>query len=161
MRIFKRGSVSPVTVANYLLDKDLRAGAHAMDPLKLIYMVYQCHGRYLGEYNVPLVNELVEAWRLGTIFPSIYKKTERYGSQPIPKLLDDPSGDQLTDRQKRVADEVYDDYCDFDSVELMLREIKRGSPWHDVYVIRSKKFFPIPNGLIKAHYKEWHNARYA
>ena len=161
MRIFKKGSVSPVTVANYLLAKDLKAGAQAMDPLKLIYMVYQCHGRYLGAYGTPLVNELVEAWRLGTIYPSIYKQTKRYGAKPIPKLLDDPSGDQLTAQQKQVADEVYDDYCDFGSVELMLREIRGGSPWYQTYIERDKPFFPIPNGLIKAHYKEWHNARYA
>ncbi|MCG8624289.1 MAG: DUF4065 domain-containing protein [Proteobacteria bacterium] len=159
MRI-KQG-ISPVAVANYLLEKDLTAKVQNMDPLKLIYLVYQCHGRHLAEYGVPLVNELVEAWNYGTIFPSVFQQAIAQGDKPMTKLLDDPSGDQLTDSQKQLADEIYDDTRLFTGGELMKREIEGDTPWAEVYIEQKRKFFPISNKLIKTYYQEMLDAQYA
>ncbi|MCG8625996.1 MAG: DUF4065 domain-containing protein [Proteobacteria bacterium] len=161
MRIFNNGGVSPVTVANYLLKKDLTAGTTAMDQMKLIKLVYMCHGRHLAEFGVPLVNELAEAWKYGPIFISIYTQTKDKGETPLTELLADSSGDKLTHAQKELADRVYADYGTFHGVDLMLRSHARGTPWYRVYIEQGRQYFPISNRLIKAHYKEMLNAQYA
>ena len=52
MRI-KEG-ISPVAVANYLLEKDAKSACAGMDQLKLIKLVYICHGFHLAEFGKPL-----------------------------------------------------------------------------------------------------------
>ncbi|MCG8625406.1 MAG: DUF4065 domain-containing protein [Proteobacteria bacterium] len=158
MRI-KQG-ISPVAVANYLLEKDLRDKRPTLTRVKLLYLVYQCHGRYMAKYNAPLVNELVEAWSFGAVFPSIYEQVKDLGPDSLTKLLDDGSGDQLTAKQKQLADEVYEDYRQFDGVELMEREIDGKTPWAEVFIEQDREYFPISNKLIKAYHKEMLDAQY-
>lgn len=159
MRI-KEG-ISPVAVANYLLEKDAKSACAGMDQMKLIKLVYICHGLHLAEFGKPLVNELAEAWEYGPIFPSIYGETMGSGKDPIKGPLGNGAvSDQLTNQQKKLADEVYEDYCKFDGIHMMLRAINRGTPWHTTYIVRGRKKFPIPNGLTKAYYKEMLDARY-
>ena len=160
--------ISPLAVANYLLEKNKHSQCLGMDQMKLIYLVYQCHGLHLAEYNAPLVNELVEAWKYGPIFPSIYQETKDTGTKPLTKPFDDPSGDQLTAQQKQLADEVYADHCKFDGIELMLKTHEKGTPWHDTYVMKLHINFPIPNSLIHNYFssmlfarREAQNVQYA
>ena len=144
---------SPISVANYLLDK-----GDNLDQLKLIKLVYLCHGWSLGILDAPLVNETAEAWQYGPVFPSLYEVTQIFGKSIVGPLLGDNKIAKLTKPQKELVNLVYDKYSHLNGVQLMRMSHEPGTPWHTVWVKHPYKQAPIGDDLIKRHYKGLLNA---
>ena len=146
-------AVSPLAVANYLLKKN-----GGMTQLKLLKLVYLCHGWSLGFFDESLVNEEAEAWPYGPIFPSIYRQTRGSGKKPVKFPLGDGEVAQLTKKQAELVDMVYDNYGDLSGNQLMFMSHRKGTPWHKVWVNGKTNDAPIPNTLIHQYYEAKVNA---
>ena len=56
--------------------------------LKLQKLLYLAHMVYLGRNNEPLINEeYFEAWTYGPVLPSLYKKLNFFGNNPISNIF--------------------------------------------------------------------------
>ena len=140
---------SPISVANYLLKK-----GEDLDQLKLIKLVYLCHGWCLGIFDAPLVNETVKATQYGPVFPSLYKASSNITMDPVKPPLGDGKIAKLTKQQKELVDLVFNTYHDLNGVQLMRLSHKDGTPWRRVWLKRPYEYAPIGDELIELHYKE-------
>lgn len=139
---------SPLAVANYLLKK-----GEELDQLKLLKLVYLCHGWHLGKFGVPLVDETVQAWPYGPVFASIYRETESSGNLPVKFPLNNGEVAKLTRQQKALVDSVYAKYNHLSGGLLMYMSHSQGTPWYKVWAKGDTDDAPIPNRLIKRHYE--------
>ena len=71
-----------IAIANEFLELAAREGV-SLSQMKLQKLVYFAYGWSLALRGDPLVNEQVECWDYGPVFPSLYRRTKRYGADPI------------------------------------------------------------------------------
>ena len=50
-----------------------------LTPMQAIKLVYFAHAWNLGFFQRPLIDEPVEAWKFGTVIPSLYQSLKIYG----------------------------------------------------------------------------------
>ena len=92
------------------------------------------------------------------MFHSIYHETRSIDDTPLKGPLDNGQG-ELTPQQMKLADEVYHKYHIFDGLKLMLDTHEKGTPWHDVNIVRNLVNGRIPNHLVKDYYKRLLNVQ--
>lgn len=141
-------TVSPISVANYLLEN-----GNGLDQLKLIKLVYLCHGWHLAVFGKPLVNEGAQAWPYGPVFPSIYRATNGNGKSPIKYRLGDGKPANLSAKQKKLVGLVLKKYKPLSGVELMRMSHKEGTPWDKVWIKHGDDRAEIGDDLIQRHYE--------
>ena len=136
-----------ISVANYLLKKD-----ENLSPLKLIKLVYMCHGWHLGLYGTPLVNEPVEAWRHGPVFQKLYDAVKQFVAVPV--IFPIKGGDvaKFTKRQKQLVDEVYDYYKGYKPWPLSDLTHEDGTPWADTWMQSPYGNAIVDSNLIRNHF---------
>ena len=136
----------PKAIANHILW--MRRDAPTT-PLKLVKLVYICHGWMLGLTSEELINEPVEAWQNGPVVPSLYWEYRRFGGYPI----EVPIAEQpLTDNQVKVIEAVHDVYKDFSGPQLSELTHRNGTPWHEIYY-KDGVGAVIPSSIIRNHYR--------
>lgn len=145
--------VTAISVANYLLKRHEEKQGEGIDQLKLLKLVYLCHGWYLGYYGAPLVDEAAEAWPYGPVYPSIFANTKKDGRLPVPFPIGDGKLPKFTDQQKEIMDAVHDSYTRLSGLHLMLMSHRRGTPWYKVWTKTNGKRSPIADKLIRRHYE--------
>jgi uncharacterized phage-associated protein len=139
-------------VANYFLEQ-AEAEGKKLTPMQLQKLVYFAHGWYLALTGKPLVDEQVEAWPYGPVFPTLYHEFKEYGGGPIkgratewtlevnpatgrqtivravvPTLEDDPDTAQL-DTTKSILNRVWNVYGSWNAVQLSQLTHVAGGPW--------------------------------
>jgi uncharacterized phage-associated protein len=50
-------------------------------------MLYLAHMFYLGRTNLPLTDNLFEAWDYGPVEPMLYRKVRAFGTEEIPDIM--------------------------------------------------------------------------
>lgn len=127
-------------------------------PLKLIKLVYICHGFHLAVMHDSLIEEHVEAWQYGPVVVGVYDAVRDFRGQPIDRDLFAPYSvypkykGLLTDDAKTVIDKVLQVYGKHDGLALSSMTHKKGTPWHTV-ANREGLGNIIPNELIYEYYK--------
>ena len=145
--------VTPIAVANHLLNK-----GDDIDVLKLIKLVYLCHGWHLAVEGKPLLSEQAQAWRNGPVLPSLYFAVRRFGNNavtpPIIEGLDGIKNDvtDLAPAQARVVDEVYRNYKKYDGVDLSELTHEKGTPWYAAWHAGEGRNVTILDEDIRQHY---------
>ncbi|WP_294597502.1 type II toxin-antitoxin system antitoxin SocA domain-containing protein [uncultured Rikenella sp.] len=160
-------------VFNYLFEKAQQEGI-PLTPMQAIKLVYFSHAWYLGFHSQPLLNEPIQAWRFGTVIPSLYHSLKIYGSGNIrfPILKDQAkyalslalgTGDfpkdeviypNLTKEEKAVVDAVWDSYKNFDGITMSNIIHQAGTPWSTIWNGgHCGRYAVIPDSLIEAYYK--------
>ena len=137
---------SPEAIANHIL---WMQGSMPTTPLKLVKLVYICHGWMLGLTNEELINEPVEAWTNGPVVPSLYREYRRFGGYPIEVPV---SKQSLTDMQVKIIEAVHDVYKDFSGPQLSELTHRLGTPWHETFFKDGSRAV-IPSPLIRNHYR--------
>jgi len=132
-----------LSVANYFIGKAHEAG-ESMTLLRLIKLVYIAHGWCLGLTGKPLIGEEVQAWKYGPIVPSVYHDFRSWGQGSIgqQKALLNGDGNYVIPTvkdafAKQLLNKVWDEYRDFDGLQLSTLTHQEGTPW-DVVNIRHR-----------------------
>jgi len=159
-------------VANYFV---LNYRQHGITPLKIQKLIYLAHGWHLAYICEPLViDEYVEAWPHGPVFPSIYHAFKYLGRKPIIEPIIEfsyrgdyriemntpgiPKSDKLT---CKLLARIWDEYGKFSGNYLSELTHQEKSPWstarksEKVKTIRNIK---IDNDLIESYYKRLKDA---
>ncbi|MCG8624982.1 MAG: DUF4065 domain-containing protein [Proteobacteria bacterium] len=122
--------ITPIAAANYLLEK-----RDALKPIKLIKLVYLCHGYCLAYFGKPLVDEKPQAWRYGPVFPSLYYAVQDYGNNPVVhKINEGLNKDSAPPNyaQQQFMDAIYEDFKEDSDDTLSGMASYPDSPWAKV-----------------------------
>lgn len=109
--------------------------------MKLQKLIYFAHGWTLAIRNRPLVDESVEAWDWGPVFPTVYHTFKDYGNSPIEGLCSEfqygsdgwdlltpeiPTEDKET---HKLIEKVLKEYGKFTAAQLSNLTHLEGTPW--------------------------------
>ena len=154
----KKGQImtyTPRQIADYFLY--IGKEDPTMTPMKLIKLVYIAHGWNLGLNDEDLINEPVQAWKYGTVIPSLYNQFRHFRSSKITEIPDTEPTEISTD-DKKFLDKVYDIYKKYDGLQLSAKTHQPNTPWTITWnkLINGSGNIDltIPNDLIKNYYKQ-------
>ena len=74
--------VPPVAVANWLLKKSWDENK-PITQMKIQKLLYFAHGWHLALLDKPMMDEVVQAWKFGPVFESVYHTFKYFGAAPI------------------------------------------------------------------------------
>jgi uncharacterized phage-associated protein len=114
--------------------------------MQLQKLVYLAHGYFLAETTRPLVEDPVEAWGYGTVFPKLRNATKEYGKRPVSRLI--KWGDELlfpglrgkfavanlNGLSKKTIEMVWTVYGRFPAFKLSALTHDPSGPWKSAYV---------------------------
>jgi len=127
-----------------------------LTPLKLMKLVYLCHGWSLALRNDSLILEEVEAWQYGPVIPQLYNIIKHFRAAPVENIgcyVEAPS-----DEQKSLIKSVYRAYNHLTGIQLSDLTHQPGTPWSKTYPNR-KQSSTIPTSIIQSHFNELKAAR--
>lgn len=157
------GPFSPAAVANEILIRAKQDG-EPITQIKLMKLVYICHGWHLAIVGRPLLNERVRAWQFGPVLPSLYHEFKRFGSRPIKGLsveltLESGDDDFLHPRvpgdaeyAHEVIDQVWSIYGGLSASQLVKLTHADDSPWFEAFDHRERNIV-IDDAKIAEHYR--------
>lgn len=156
-------------IANFLI----KLGEESKDeltPLKLMKLVYICHGYILAITGSSALSprfDKVEAWKYGPVIPSVYHSFKSYQNSPVTEptviLKECENGrfsseiPQFSDNNEeellymRICKFVYRQYAHLTASELIEMLHRQGTPWASVY--EEGKNNEISDDLTKRYYK--------
>jgi uncharacterized phage-associated protein len=131
--------------------------------LGLIKRVYITHGFCLAIFNRSALDnqiDVVEAWKLGPVIPSVYDSFKHFKSNPVTEeavTLTDNNYDYMTvklidESIKAIADAVWIRYLNFTDSKLVDLLHRDGTPWSLCY--KEGKNNNIPDLYTKVYYKK-------
>lgn len=148
-----------IFIANKVLELP-EASNYNFTPMKLLKMVYLCHGWCLGILGMALIKERVMAWKYGPVIEELYYAIRHYGSMPVKNPIMFESGGivpcTLSEEHGELIKAVYNKYKHLDGLQLSTITHEKDSPWdrtQNMYKIKT-----IHNDLIKNFYIEQYNA---
>ena len=142
---------SAVQVGNYIVRQAIEINK-PVTPMKLLKLVYMCHGWMLGVYHRPLIQEEVEAWQYGPVIRVLYEAVRDYRSQAITDSLTANPGVFDLDEQS-VIDQVFSKYGDFSGIKLSQLTHMKGTPWDRTYNLQGQNGV-ISNDIIEDYYSQ-------
>lgn len=110
----------------------------SLTPLQLIKLTYLAHGWAYPLLGYLLVDEAVEAWKYGPVFPLLYDVLKKHGRNPVKKILTtkreiamkERGVDlELTKKEKGLIDAVFKSYKDYNGSQLITLTHEDGGPW--------------------------------
>jgi uncharacterized phage-associated protein len=150
-------------VANYFLRRADAVGK-AVTPMQVIKLTYFAHGWNLGIYELPLINDEVEAWDYGPVIRPVYDAFKRFGNQPITELAterhyldgglsDHPIETKFNADEVALMNKVWDVYGHLKGFQLSQITHRNDSPWHSVYNEHGRNSV-IPDTVIAEYFKK-------
>lgn len=134
--------------------------------VRLHKLVYFAHGWFLGfEDGKPLVDESLEAWAWGPVFPSLYYKLAGHKRKDIFQVMAG-SPDIFDEETRDFIDMVWKGYRPLSTIQLSAMAHQKGSPWYntvtkslgkeDTSVDFLRQVLPIglviPRGTMQEHF---------
>jgi uncharacterized phage-associated protein len=128
--------------------------------MQLQKLVYLAHGYFLAETTGPLVEDDVEAWGYGTVFPKLRNATKEYGKRAISKrikwgdelLFPRPNGKvaiaNLSGLAERIIERVWSVYGQFPAFKLSALTHDPDGPWASAYVEGENRVIPEHDILL-------------
>lgn len=128
--------LNSLAVANWFIDVSGRQGQE-ITAMKIQKLVYYAHAWSLALDNKPLVNERVEAWRWGPVFPDIYDAAKHFGSKPVTSRLsnfyDDPPVIDDSDYRISLLQKIWTLYGNYSAAQLSRMTHAPGEPWEKAW----------------------------
>lgn len=156
--MYSSGKYNSRTVANSFLtlaSQEEKVLTH-MQVQKLSFLA---HGWGLA-FDNHLINDEVQAWRYGPVFPQMYSAFQRFGHRPIPSLFFLPDGTApliQDDDDLELLEAVLNGYGHFSGPELSTLTHRPNSPWDQTY--EDGKNVVIPDRIIKRYFSELKKAQ--
>ncbi len=123
----------------------------SLTPMQLIKLSYIAHGWTLAILDNPLFKDIVDAWRYGPVVPDIYHRYKKFGYSRISVRLRNLD-DSFNNNEQAIMKRVVEVYGKYDGLYLSALTHQPDSPW-DITIRKDGENTPIPNELIKEHYK--------
>lgn len=112
--------------------------------LQVHKLLYLAHMVYLGRNEIPLVDELFQAWMFGPVLPTVYNKFKIFGSSPIRRQffnnLESPKEEEKKP-EYLILEETWRLLKDKKGWELVSLTHREGGAWEEY-------FYPEANSLI-------------
>ena len=132
--------------------------------MQVIKLVYFAHGWNLGIYNLPLINDEVEAWDYGPVVRAVYDAFKRFGNQPITELArerhyltsglgDRPIEANFNSEEAALMNKVWDVYGHLKGFQLSEITHRGDSPWSGIYHEHGQNSV-IPDAVIADFFKK-------
>ena len=118
--------------------------------LKVMKLVYYCHGWMLGLNQKPMQWQPVEAWPLGPVVRDVYRSLQRYGGEPINRPINIEKK-EYSPVQEDLIDQVWDVYGKFTAGQLSSMTHAPGTPW-DIIWKRYGNSAIIPDPIIERYF---------
>jgi uncharacterized phage-associated protein len=121
--------------------------------LKLQKLLYFLQAHYLVTQYQPLFTTPIEAWSVGPIIPSVYKKYAAYGSGniPIDTTTEPLLLPELSAPDKQTISEIVDHFADYTATDLVYIT-QNQAPWKRSY--NPTKHNVIPLKVIYKYFAE-------
>jgi uncharacterized phage-associated protein len=100
-----------------------------VDPMSLEKLTYYAQAFHLVLKDEPLFRDEIQAWKLGPVIPSVYKRYAGYGSDPIVLPIEDAVASSGSEIETFLA-EVVGFFCRHTSINLS-RATYLENPWID------------------------------
>jgi uncharacterized phage-associated protein len=115
--------------------------------LRLNKLLWFANGHSMERFGKPLFADKFEAWDLGPVVPSIYRKYKICGNNPIAETNDgfDPNG--LDQDVSNFLIDVAEKYNDFTTTALVNLSHRPDTPW-----ALTEKNKVIPNAIIRDYF---------
>lgn len=115
-------------LAAYLLNKVNHAAGETINQMKLGALLYYAEAWSLAVFDRELIDEELQAWDHGPVFPSLWARLSSKGwnSLGADELAD--CAIQLDDDTRGLLDDVWQAYGEFSQAELG-KMIKQDDPW--------------------------------
>ena len=154
-------------IANYFIRLGLEYG-NPVTPMKLQKLIFFAHGWYLALAETPLLEECVQAWDHGPVFPSIYHEFKGFGNDGIDRFacmttMDNgltqtapfnlPPDPDLTNFLNR----IWEVYGNFSAIQLSNMTHEPGTPWDTAVKSAGGTVchnLCIANDVIKSFFKQ-------
>ncbi len=120
--------------------------------LPLQKLMYLSHMVHLGEHHRPLIDGHFEAWDLGPVEPSLYRKVKAYGDRPIPDVFSVPSFPKGSSEYESLH-EIYDELGDRRPSALVAITHESHGAWAKYYQPQVNGIV-IPDHAIQREYNE-------
>ena len=128
-------------------------------PMQVLKLVYYCHAWMLGIYGRPLIRQPIEAWRYGPVVRELYRSIREYGGDPIPLLIDGVPDDDYDGDERRIIDQVWEQYGPLTGLQLSSLTHAPGTPW-DMTWRKWGRDAIIPDSLIERYYRREYEQYY-
>lgn len=152
----------PRAIANHFIG----LGNHTFNLMQLLKLSYIAHGFSLAILDTELSKELVQAWKFGPVFPSVYHEFKYQGSGSLQEYATRLGPDkknlvtiqgEFSDTEKKTMKIVYDAYGLLNGWQLSALTHTEGTPWYEVWHKKGGNKYDgvtIDNKLIKDHFKK-------
>ncbi len=153
--------LSTEAVANWFILKS-KEQAESMTAMKLQKLIYYAHGWCLALYNEPLVEDQVEAWTYGPVFPKVYHLAKYYGSEPITsplnEIFSDPSFIPGSDPRIPLLEKIWEVYGGYSASQLSRMTHEVGAPWDKTIKDNpGRRGTDIPDKVLQEYFSQVRN----
>lgn len=133
------GIVTSTLVARKFIEQ-ANGGDPLLTPLKLMKLVYIAQGWHLAVHGKALIDEDVQAWENGPVFPELYIAIEKYGTDRVKKvplsfyeilLIEEGKLGEVNEESSEIIEAVSEEYWDKSGQQLSGLTHMPGTPWHD------------------------------
>jgi len=145
-------------IANEVLDKAWESEI-SLTKMQLIKIVYFIHGWSLAFFGKPLVEDRPQVWKLGPVYPRLYKSLAGYTSESVnKKIIHKETGIPhvagfLLPNQRQLIDDITSGYGKLHAFVLSERTHEKGTPW-DIAMKSKGLYSEIDDETLVAHFKE-------
>lgn len=125
----------------------------AVDPMKLLKLVYISHGYYLAFFNKPLITDEIQAWKYGPVIPSLYHVIKRYGSSSYVDLehIEIYSEKEVNKEDSHFLESFWNSYKKYSGLQLSDLTHRENTPWSNTYR-HGEYYSQINDETIKEYY---------
>jgi len=140
--------VQACDVAKYFLTLSNDDAGDLISNLKLQKLLYYAQGLNLAVNDVPLFNDVLEAWTHGPVVPTVYHIYKEHGSGAIPPPVDF-NDDQFDADSLEILNEVWSVFGQFSAWKL--RNMTHDeAPWKEAYAAKENI---ITQDSMRAYFK--------
>ena len=115
-----KGKYTALQIARYFIKKGMSEKETAkLTNLKLQKILYYAQGWYLANFDKPLFEDTIEAWRYGPAIRSVYQEFKDSGSSVLDTPIEEWEINEIDKDTKNFLDEIWKIYKQYSGSDLI------------------------------------------
>lgn len=116
----EKASYTALQIAKYFIKKGMSEKETAkLTNLKLQKILYYAQGWYLANFNRPLFEDPIEAWKYGPAIRSVYQEFKDAGSSVLDVPIADWEINEVDNNTKKFLDDIWEVYKIYSGSDLI------------------------------------------